>query len=231
METYAGAVEYSEIGEGPPVVLLHRAGRATEQWRELLPLLSARFRVIAPELFASAPGAVPELEYEAERLRALIDGLGIERLAVIGAGRGGAVAQLLALGGAPVDGMVLLSSELLEDREQELAGWEFPVLILWGEDDPVLPVGRAEKLNDAIPTSTLGILPGCGHDLMDEAAATIGPMIFEYLRARYLKAPHGHGETSGIVTIQLERRPPWVDLAEDERDDWFEIEDKEEERE
>ena len=23
--------------------------------------------------------------------------------------------------------------------------------------------------------------------------------------------------------LQLERRPPWVDLEEDERDDWFDV--------
>jgi len=55
--------------------------------------------------------------------------------------------------------------------------------------------------------------------LFEDAAATIGPMIYEYLRARYLQEPHGHGEGSGIVTIQLERRPAWVDPAEYEEDD------------
>ena len=47
-------------------------------------------------------------------------------------------------------------------------------------------------------------------------------MIAEYLRARYAHAPHGHDDPiDGIVMLQLERRPPWVDLEEDERDDWF----------
>jgi hypothetical protein len=57
-------------------------------------------------------------------------------------------------------------------------------------------------------------------------------MILEYLRARHLRAPHdhdhGHGH-DGVVRIQLERRPPWVDLEEDERDDWF-VDDDEEAR-
>jgi hypothetical protein len=30
-----------------------------------------------------------------------------------------------------------------------------------------------------------------------------------------------------VVRIQLERRPPWVDLEEDERDDWFAVDDQE----
>ena len=71
-------------------------------------------------------------------------------------------------------------------------------------------------------------------DLTDEAAATIAPMILEYLRARYLKESHAeaHGHDAdhahdGVVRIQLERRPPWVDLEEVERDDWFVDEDEE----
>jgi pimeloyl-ACP methyl ester carboxylesterase len=107
-------------------------------------------------------------------------------------------------------------------REAELASLEIPVLIFWGEEDPYFPASVAERLNDAIPTSTLGLLPGCGHFLMDEAPETLVPMIFEYLRARFLHAPHGaHGGHEGIVTIQLERKPPWVEMAEvlDDDDD------------
>ena len=59
-------------------------------------------------------------------------------------------------------------------------------------------------------------MPESGHLLLDDAFASIGPMIVEYLRARYLRAPHDHG---GITTLQLERRPAWVDLARAEADD------------
>ena len=157
-----------------------------------------------------------------------------ERYGVIGHGTGGALAQSLAARGG-VDAMVLLDAPHAEGV---------------GDEDPRLlrlprpaPVGRGRRgcarggrrgLNDAIPTSTLGLLPGCGHDLTDEAAATIAPMILEYLRARYLKESHAeaHGHDAdhahdGVVRIQLERRPPWVDLEEDERDDWFVDEDEE----
>ena len=110
----------------------------------------------------------------------------------------------------------------------DLARIEFPVLILWGEDDPFFPGAVAERLNEAMPSSTLGLLPGCGHFLAEEAPETIGPMIAEYLRARYLMEPHGHDQKDGVVMLQLERRPPWVDLAADEADDWFDVRTKEE---
>jgi pimeloyl-ACP methyl ester carboxylesterase len=207
------------------VLLLHDGGRAADQWREFVPLLESRFRVLAPDLPTGDIGAT------LDHLGTLLDG---ERYGVIGHGTGGALAQMLAARGG-VDAMVLLDAPRAEGvGDEDLASFDFPVLLLWGEDDEVVPVSIAEELNDAIPTSTLGLLPGCGHDLTDEAAATIAPMILEYLRARYLKQSHSeaHGDDAahghdGVVRIQLERRPPWVDLEEDERDDWF-VDDEEE---
>lgn len=208
----------------PIVLLLHDGGRTAGQWREFVPLLESRFRVVVPDLPANDDEALEQLE-------TLLDGA---RCGVIGHGAGGALAQSLAVKGG-VDAMVLLDAPRAEGvGDEDLASFDFPVLLLWGEDDEVVPVAVAEKLNDAIPTSTLGLLPGCGHDLTDEAAATIAPMILEYLRARYLKESHAeaHGHDAdhahdGVVRIQLERRPPWVDLEEDERDDWFVDEDEE----
>lgn len=206
----------------PTVLLLHDEGRGADQWREFVPLLQTRFRVVAPDLDSS-----PTLDH----LRASIDG---ERCGVIGHGTGGALAQMLAADGG-VDAMVLLDAPRAAGiADAVFASFDFPVLLLWGEDDEVVPVSIAEELNDAIPTSTLGVVPGCGHELTDDAAATIAPMILEYLRARYLKQPHSsahdHGAdhaNDGVVRIQLERRPPWVDLEDDERDEWF-VEDGEE---
>ncbi|MEO8425000.1 MAG: alpha/beta hydrolase [Actinomycetota bacterium] len=118
----------------------------------------------------------------------------------------------------------------LSDREDDLGKLEIPVLIFWGEEDEYYPPAVAERLNAAIPTSTLGLLPGCRHFLVEDAIETIGPMIYEYLRARYLQEPHGgHGDASGIVTIQLERRPPWVDLADLEEDAWHDVDEEGEE--
>ena len=209
----------------PIVLLLHDEGRSADQWREFVPLLESRFRVIAPDLPDGGIPAAIELVRSA---------LGGERYGVIGHGTGGSLALRLAAEGA-VDAMVLLDAPRAEGVDDGVLGAiDFPVLLLWGEDDALVPVSVAEKLNDAIATSTLGLLPGCGHDLTDEAPATIAPMILEYLRARYLKQPHteAHGHDpdhahEGVVRIQLERRPPWVDLDDDERDDWF-VEDDEE---
>jgi pimeloyl-ACP methyl ester carboxylesterase len=201
--------------EAPLLLLLHDAGRSSDQWREFVPLLESRFRVVAPDLPDDDERAAIEL---------LRGALGDRRCGVIGHGTGGSLAQALAAEGR-VEAMVLLDAPRSAHADDHvLASFDFPVLLLWGEDDAVVPVSVAEELNDAIATSTLGLLPNCGHDITEEAPATIAPMILEYLRARYLKAPHDHGPEhahDGVVRIQLERRPPWVDLEEDEADDWF----------
>jgi 2-hydroxymuconate-semialdehyde hydrolase len=107
----------------------------------------------------------------------------------------------------------------LTGHEDAFAAWELPVLLLWGEDDPFLPPALGERLMEAMPSSSLGLLPGVGHLLTDEAGDAIGPMISEWLRVRYLRQPHSHGATDGLVTLELGRRPPWHDLAEAERED------------
>jgi pimeloyl-ACP methyl ester carboxylesterase len=210
--------------ETKTLVLLHDEDRSAKQWEQLLPVFSPRFHVIAPDLPQG------DLRARAAFVRSLLEANG-GGFGVVGHGTGGALAQVLALGD-DVDAMVLLDSPRADDpdlTDDVLAAWEFPVLMLWGEDDEIVPIAAAEALHEAIPASTLGLVPGCGHDLLEEAAPTIAPMIYEYLRARYLRAPHGHSDASGIVMLQLERRPPWVDLAEDEEDPWFDVDEREDE--
>lgn len=306
-ETSVGLVAYHDEGDGPPVLLLHGFPASSWQWRELVPLLVARFRVIVPDLPGSGASiprddVVLDLSTMATAMRELLTHLDVDRVALVAHAEGAGVAQLLALDGPGADALVLLdaatldawpsadierarrivadrgpspevvralvheayatgarhhdrlSEEVLDatalpwmdgggparfrrvldgldgrglaGREPELGAIEAPVLLLWGEDDPVYPAGVGERLNEAMPASALGLLPGCGHFLIEEAVETIGPMIAEYLRARYALVPHGHGATTeGIVMLQLERRPPWVDLEEDERDEWFDADD------
>jgi len=95
----------------------------------------------------------------------------------------------------------------LTGKEAELARLDCPVLIVWGEEDPFLPVGVAERLSDALPMSTLALLPGCSHLVIEDAPETVVPLLFEYLRSRYLHEGHTHAEP-GPVVVPLGRRPP-----------------------
>jgi pimeloyl-ACP methyl ester carboxylesterase len=188
------------VTERLPVVLV---SGVPDRWSELIPGLESRFDVVVVEH--------PEA----------IDGLGLERYAVVAEGEASAAVLLRAIEGDRVDAIVLLTpidGGVLAGRDAELEALTCPVLIFAGEDDPVVPAVAVEALADRIPSSTLGLVPDCGHDLVKEVPETLFPMVVEYLRARYAHAPHGHDDHSGLVMLQLERRPPWL-AGDDELDE------------
>jgi pimeloyl-ACP methyl ester carboxylesterase len=87
-----------------------------------------------------------------------------------------------------------------------LARLEIPTLVLWGEEDELLPVELAERLGDALPRAAVALLPGCGHFLLDDASETVVPLVFQYLRSQYLGTPHSH--EGAPLTVQIGPRPP-----------------------
>jgi pimeloyl-ACP methyl ester carboxylesterase len=101
----------------------------------------------------------------------------------------------------------------LRELEPTMRTWELPTLLLWGEEDPFHPPSIGEELNETIASSALGLVPDCGHFLPEEAPETINPIIAEYLRANYLRIPHGH-PTVGPVLVPLQ-----VGFGEDDEDD------------
>jgi 2-hydroxymuconate-semialdehyde hydrolase len=99
----------------------------------------------------------------------------------------------------------------LVGTEDALRALEIPVLVLWGDEDPYLPPLLGERLADALPMSTLAFLPGCSHLLPEDAPETVAPLVFEYLRSRYLGTPHTHA--GGPVVLEVGRRPPGEEEA------------------
>jgi pimeloyl-ACP methyl ester carboxylesterase len=207
-------------GEGPAVLLLHGLGASSSLWRNVLPALAERMRVIVPDRRDRADSL--DARQWAVEVRELLGRLGVDEFAVVGQGVGGVVAQLLAIEGG-VRCLILIDAGLVdptgtnEPRGSEaieldaLAVLDVPALVLWGEDDPYLPVDRAERLADAMPHGTLVLLPGCGHFLPEEAPDAVATLITEFLRARYLKIPHEHAHaaahTSGRLRIELRPTP------------------------
>jgi pimeloyl-ACP methyl ester carboxylesterase len=185
-----------DVGAGKAVVLLHGESDSVEIWRPLVPMLASLMRVIVPEGDA----------------RATLQELGVERFALIAHGEAGATAQILAAEDG-VDALVLIGSVTSESRaelrapESRLARRDIPILLLWGEDDAIVPAEEAERLADRLPTATLALIPGAAHDVMTTAPETVAPLVFEYLRSRYLGARHGHSEPGGPVPIVLTHRP------------------------
>ena len=110
-----------------------------------------------------------------------------------------------------------VTGEGLAARERELARLDVPTLVLWGEEDPFLPAELAERLGESLPDASVALLPGCSHFLTEDAPQTVGPLVSEYLRARYLEDRHEHGiRSDGPVLVSLERPATSVDHGPEE---------------
>ncbi|GAC1658521.1 MAG: hypothetical protein NVS4B3_25970 [Gemmatimonadaceae bacterium] len=96
------AVYYEETGAGEPLILLHRFGGSTGEWRDYLPPLSAKHRVIAVDLAGhgrSDPvdtGAYFFHAHAARQVLGLMDSVHLATARVMGASSGGMVARYMA---------------------------------------------------------------------------------------------------------------------------------------
>ncbi len=120
-----------ETGRGPALILLHGAGGATQSWRGLLPLLAARFRVIAVDLPGQGftrRGARSRcgLDPMAADIAALAAQEGWDPAALIGHSAGGAIALRMALDHPDPIPVIGLNAALGNFRG--VAGWLFPVM-------------------------------------------------------------------------------------------------------
>ena len=101
----AGGIKtnYLEVGDGPPVVLVHGSGpgvTAYANWRLTMPGLAPHFRVLAPDMagfgFSDKPGGVADLAAWVGQIIGFLDALGIERASVVGNSFGGSIGIRLA---------------------------------------------------------------------------------------------------------------------------------------
>lgn len=92
-------------GEGPVVALIHGTGAGTHTWRDLLPLLAQKFKVVAMDLPGHAFTEKPQrsrltLPGMAEAVSALLTELGVTPRHMVGHSAGAAIALRMALDGA-----------------------------------------------------------------------------------------------------------------------------------
>ena len=99
-QTNAGAIEsrfgevdgikihYLTAGHGPAVILLHGYTQTSRMWRPLIPKLSGKFTVIAPDLPGIGDSEIPknglDMKTSAIRIHTLVKSLGISKARVVG---------------------------------------------------------------------------------------------------------------------------------------------------
>lgn len=99
----AGRIEIAveELGDGPPVLMLHGWPEHAGCWAGVAPLLAGRYRAICPDLrgfgLSDAPGTGYDTTTFASDQIALLDALGLERVHLVGHDWGGFAGFLMCL--------------------------------------------------------------------------------------------------------------------------------------
>jgi pimeloyl-ACP methyl ester carboxylesterase len=112
---HGARVIYAEMGEGPPVVLVHGLSGCWQNWLENIPHLARNHRVIAVDLPGFGESELPQEEISipgyGRFLDAFLGEIGIERAALIGNSMGGFIAAETAISHpSRVEKLVLVSA-------------------------------------------------------------------------------------------------------------------------
>ncbi len=117
-------IHYMTAGHGPTVILLHGYAETSRMWRPIIPLLAAKFTVIAPDLPGIGDSEIPKdglnMKGAAVRIHALAKSLGITKARVVGHDIGLMVAYAYAAQyPAETEKLVVMDAFL-----PGVAGWE-----------------------------------------------------------------------------------------------------------
>lgn len=269
LDLHGDRVAYRDAGRGEALLLIHGMAGSSATWRAIIPQLSKKYRVVAPDLLGHGQSAKPRGDYSlgafAVWLRDLLDDLGISRATVIGQSLGGGVAMqftyqhpdycarlvLISSGGlgpdvswtlrtlsAPGAELVLpmvaprpvlkvgnklrswLSSagihspsaaemwnaysslsdpqtrqaflrtlrSVVDYRGQAVSALnrlhlhaDLPTLLIWGEQDRIIPVAHGYAAHDALPGSRMEVISGVGHFPQVESPTAVAEILDDFI--------------------------------------------------
>ena len=108
-------INYVEMGEGPPLLLIHGLAGSWQNWLETIPHFARTRRVLAPDLpgfgASAMPGEPISIPGYGRLVDALLDALDIEAAVLVGNSMGGFIAAELAIAHPQrVEKLVLVSA-------------------------------------------------------------------------------------------------------------------------
>jgi pimeloyl-ACP methyl ester carboxylesterase len=185
-------VRVLEVGEGPPLLLVHGSGMSASTWAPLIPYLG-RHHVIAldlPGFGLSDPfdyGGQSLRQHAVAQLSSLLDALGLERVPVIGTSLGGMWALSLAVA-APARVSVVVSLGV-------------PAVVLPGmRGDPFFTALSTPGLRHLV--SRLGS-PSVAMTRRSLAGGVIGPAAAERAPEGFFEVVHAGMQQPGFRTAML----------------------------
>lgn len=154
-------------GEGPALLLIHGTPKTHIYWRNVMPLLTPHFRVIAPDLRGAGLTGHPYAkkgyvsDVVAEDLVQLFDALGIEKAFVHGEDRGAEYGFVLAtmhpdrivalsfaemmLSGYGLEERSFLTEKNVTEGEERRGVWEWHVPFFFKPDVPEMLIAGKER--------------------------------------------------------------------------------------
>jgi 2-hydroxy-6-oxonona-2,4-dienedioate hydrolase len=100
IETACGPIQYTEFGEGAPMLIVHGSGGGYDQGEYFARLIGGRYHWVAPSRFGFLGSPVPDgadSAQQADAYACLLDSLGIDRVGVVGVSMGGPSSLSFAL--------------------------------------------------------------------------------------------------------------------------------------
>lgn len=161
-------------GTGVSTLLLH--GRSVElnswrTWEKNIDALAQVVRVYALDLLgygeSDKPASPVDTRGQANALVELLDAEQIARANIVGLSWGGGIAQIIAtIAPQRVHKLVLVDSNYPKSEEglAQLRRIKCPTLVVWDEDDAVIPVVGAQVLADGIKGARMRILKRAERD-------------------------------------------------------------------
>lgn len=137
--TREGLIHYVELGAGDPLVLLHQTPRSWDEFRDLMPLLADRHRLIAPDMigFGASERIVDHsIERYARSVVALLDELDLGRIDLLGHQMGGMVAvEISATVPERIRRMVLSGTPYVDEPFRQRRAGRHPLSLVELQDD------------------------------------------------------------------------------------------------
>jgi pimeloyl-ACP methyl ester carboxylesterase len=105
---------------------------------------------------------------------------------------------------ATIRSVVGLSGQTVRAGDRLYLAKDLPVLLIWGADDPIIPVEHARAAHELLPDSTLAVFDGVHHfphveapqrfvETLEHFCATTDPVVFDAVawraRMRVTQAP------------------------------------------
>lgn len=166
-------IHYVHQGQGPAIVLVHGGGTGSswQVWNQNIPAFSREHSVFAPDLpgFGSSDPAPDPISSEDDYyryyprfVRSFVQQVATEGAVLIGIANGGGVCLSVAARYPElVSALVLVDAAVIGRLiETETSQLRCPTLIIWQQDDLLVPPDHARILASRIPGAELRLFPG-----------------------------------------------------------------------